>query len=84
MLDFDLGLFETTLVPAIMVIIQILKGLGVPTKILPVVAIVLGVICGLFFVQQDAGGVVAGILLGATAVGLYSGGKNTVEGFKKN
>lgn len=83
-MSFDLGIFETTVIPAIIFVIWVVVNIGVPKKFAPVVALVLGVAAGILFVGLSAEGVVAGLLLGAASVGFHSGTKNVFEGGKEN
>lgn len=52
----------------------------VPSRLLPLVAVIIGVAFGWFFVSASAVGVFAGLALGLTAVGLFEFGKTTVAG----
>ena len=62
-------------VPAIVALVEMLKGLGMPKKLSPLVAIVLGIIINIAVaLAQGApvtGAVAAGVLVGLTASGLY-------------
>ena len=63
-------------------LVQAIKLLGVNSKYCPVIAILLGVA---FFAISGFGWfavVMNGIIVGLTAVGLYSGAKNTYEAIK--
>ena len=65
-------------------IAEIIKRAGLPTKFIPLVDLVLGLISGIFVygVMQEYGigtGAILGIALGLSACGLFSGIKNTVE-----
>ena len=52
----------------------------VPSRLLPLVAVIIGVLFGWFFVAASAVGVFAGLALGLTSVGLFEFGKTTVAG----
>lgn len=67
-------------------LVEIVKKFGVPEKLSALSGVVLGIIFALL--QAFSGGstdlfsaVVGGIVIGLTAVGLYSGVKNTSEAF---
>lgn len=65
-------------------LVEAVKQLGLPTKFAPLVAIGIGI--GLSFLGFSSLPfnqlILFGIYLGLTAVGLYSGTKNTVEGVR--
>jgi TctA family transporter len=67
-------------------LIQALKNFGLDTKMAPVVAIILGLATsfGLSYYRETKAfeAVVLGLAVGLSAVGLYSGTKNTVEKFR--
>lgn len=79
-----MNLNETVVVPIIMSIVQMAKGLGMPRKFSSLVAVIVGAILGVFFVEPHCfrTGLLKGIVYGLTASGLYSGTKNTVEQFR--
>lgn len=72
---------ETVVIPVIMSIVQIAKGLGMPRKFSAVLAVVIGAVIGVFFVEPQSikMGIFKGVIYGLTASGLYSGTKNTYE-----
>ena len=77
---------ETVIIPIIMSIVELVKGLGMPRKFAAVVAVVAGALLGVFFVEPQCirTGLFKGIVYGLTASGLYSGTKNTFEQVKNN
>lgn len=78
---FDIQVFGVSAVGAIVGIVDLLKELGFPKKYAPVVAIVLGVLTGIFLVDHDfVKGLIDGLSLGLSAVGVHSGVKNVREG----
>lgn len=72
------------IIPLLIGVLEIFKKLGVNQKIIPVISLIFGV--GLGIVLFSAGdlkaGIIQGIYIGLSAVGLYSGTKNTIEGIK--
>lgn len=72
----DISIYEASIIPAIIVLTWIAKVMGLPTRFLPIVCLVLGVIAGLTFVSADGTGVLTGVLMSATAIGFHSGTKN--------
>lgn len=79
---FDVQIFGVSAVGAIIAVVTLAKESGFPTKYCPVLALVLGVAAGVFFVQPHdlQQGVVEGLALGLSAIGVYSGVKNVKEG----
>lgn len=77
---------ETVLVPVIISLIEMLKGLGLPSKYCPFVALGLGILAGVFLLEPGniPNGVLDGIVYGLTASGLYSGTKCTVGRIRQN
>lgn len=63
---------------------EVLKRLGCPTKYIPLVDLLLGLVSGVCIYGMVMGfgmakGVILGIALGLSACGLFSGIKNTFE-----
>ena len=79
-----MNLNETALVPIIMALVELAKGLGIPKKFSAVLAVIIGAIIGVIFVDPQCIkiGIFKGIVYGLTASGLYSGTKNTFEQVK--
>ena len=75
---------ETVVVPIIISIVELTKGLGLPKKFSAVIAVIIGALIGVFFVEPQSIkiGIFKGIVYGLTASGLYSGTKNTYEQIK--
>jgi len=75
--------YDVLIVPFIVGVVELVKKLGLPSKFCPVVSVILGVIIGLVYISPNdiAQGVLVGASLGLSAVGLYSGTKNTKEIF---
>lgn len=76
-----MNLNETVVIPIIMSIVEMVKGLGLPNKFSAVVAVIVGALIGVFFVEPQSikTGLFKGIVYGLTASGLYSGTKNTIQ-----
>jgi uncharacterized membrane protein YadS len=79
---FDVQIFGVSAVGAIVAIVTLLKEIGFPQKYAPVVSVILGILTGIFLVDPSnmQQGVVDGLALGLSAVGLFSGVKNVKEG----
>lgn len=72
---------------AIVAIIEVLKMLGLSKKYAPIAAVTLGLVFSLslaFYGEAvHYSAAVRGIIAGLSAVGLYSGAKNTAEAFRE-
>lgn len=67
---------STILVVVILAICQAVKIAGVQGKYIPIVAIILGIIGGVFILKDLS--LVSAIVAGLASVGLWETGKNTV------
>lgn len=69
------------IIPLIIGLLEVIKRVGLNKKFIPVISLVFGIIAGIFlFSNGDISvGVVQGLYMGLSAVGLYSGTKNTIE-----
>lgn len=77
---------ETVIIPIIMSIVELVKRLGMPKKFSAVIAVIIGALIGVFFIEPQSIkiGIFKGIVYGLTASGLYSGTKNTFEQVTNN
>ncbi|MDF2614936.1 MAG: hypothetical protein K0S71_2722 [Clostridia bacterium] len=73
--------YDIMLAPIILGGVEILKNIGLPLRFCPVAALVLGVILGTVYLAEGdiKQGVLKGIYLGFTSVGMYSGTKNIMK-----
>lgn len=73
--------YDVVLIPFIIGLVRLVKGLGLKKKYLPLVSLIFGLATGIFYVYPGdiKGGVLVGGMLGLSASGLYSGTKNTME-----
>ena len=68
----------TTITSAILIIVQIIKGVGIPKKYLPLVSLALG-IAGAIALNVGGsitGNIILGIMAGGSASGLYDAGSS--------
>ena len=74
------------IIPLLIGILEVFKKLGVNQKIIPVISLILGIGIGiaLFAAGDLKTGIIKGVYIGLSAVGLYSGAKNTVEGIDRD
>lgn len=77
----EIEAYGIALVPVIVGLVELFKGIGLSDKLAPVASLVFGILAGIFYASPDdlLGGVLIGIALGLSAIGLYSGTKNTIE-----
>lgn len=74
-------IYDVVIIPLILGLVELCKKAGVNKKILPFIALVLGIVIGVVYVTDFdlKQGILVGVMLGLSASGLYSGTKNTVE-----
>jgi L-cystine uptake protein TcyP (sodium:dicarboxylate symporter family) len=74
-------LYDVVIIPLIMGIVEMFKKAGVSKKLLPFIAVILGIAIGVVYVTDLdwKQGVLVGAMLGLSASGLYSSSKNTFE-----
>jgi len=77
---------ESVLVPIIMSIVELTKGLGFPRKFSALLSLIIGIAIGVFYLHpMDIKlGIFEGAVYGLTASGLYSGAKNTFQQLRDN
>ena len=70
------------LIPIVTMLVDVLKRAGLPTKYAPLVSIILGVIFAIVFQNNGdiKGSIITGLVIGTSASGLYSGGKEAYKG----
>ena len=66
----------------VLALVQVVKALGLNTRYAPLLAVVFGGILGYFFGGYPGTGydILAGVLAGLTAAGVYGGTKKTIKG----
>ncbi|WP_338749229.1 hypothetical protein [Bacillus sp. FJAT-52991] len=75
-----LEIYNAVIIPLILGMVELLKRAGFPTKYSPIVAVFLGILFGVFYLDQGVKqGIIIGLILGLSATGLYSGSKNVIE-----
>ncbi len=77
-----MGIDNGVLITVIIAISELFKKLGVSTKIIPIVNIILGVTGGIIYLNPSdlKTGILEGLIMGLTAGGFYSSIKNVGEG----
>jgi L-cystine uptake protein TcyP (sodium:dicarboxylate symporter family) len=77
---------ESIIVPIIMAVVELAKGLGIPKKFSALLSVAIGIALGIFYLHpMDLKmGILEGVVYGLTASGLYSGAKNTFQQLRDN
>lgn len=72
---------DVLLIAVIVGLVELLKKLNLPHKLLPVASLIFGLTGGVFYLFPGdlKAGILMGIIMGLSASGLYSGTKNIVE-----
>ncbi|SDX44783.1 hypothetical protein SAMN05444487_11814 [Marininema mesophilum] len=76
-----IGMDEAVLVSVIIGLVEMLKQVGLPKRLSPLVSLTLGIVAGFFYLAPGelSVGILQGIIMGLSATGLYSGTKNMVQ-----
>lgn len=74
---------EAIIIPVIVALVELFKGLGLPKKFAALISVSLGAIIGIFYIENNdiKTRIFLGIVYGLSASGLYSTTKNSIEGF---
>lgn len=68
------------IIPLLIGVLEVFKKVGLKEKYIPIFSVSLGIIIGVgLFGGNVKEGLIQGIFIGLSAVGLYSGTKNTLE-----
>ena len=80
----DFNITTGLLVALLIAVLEVIKKVEfVDHKFIPIRSLGLGILIGIFYSGFDIKeGILYGVMLGVSAVGLYSGATNVVEGFK--
>lgn len=72
------------LVAVITGLVQLFKTTGVPSKYSPFLAVVCGILVGVFYFHPGdvTSGVIQGVIIGLASVGFYSAPKNVAKNIK--
>jgi len=69
--------YNVAIIPLILGLVELFKRAGISTRWSPFIAVVLGVLAGIFYISTDIKeGIIIGLMLGLSASGLYSGAKS--------
>lgn len=77
----DFEIYDVLIVPLIIGLVAVARKSGVPTKVLPLLALGIGVGAGVLYASNGdiKQGVLVGAMFGLSASGLYSGAKKVAE-----
>lgn len=70
-------LYDVVLIPLIIGMVELLKIYGMKKRLLPVMAMIFGIVAGIVYVYPHdmKAAILIGLMMGLSASGLYSGGK---------
>ncbi|MBS4172615.1 hypothetical protein [Bacillus sp. FJAT-49736] len=78
-----LQIYDVAIIPLIIGVVELFKRAGLSKKYSPFIAVILGLLFGIFYVSGSIKeGIIIGLMLGLSASGLYSGTKNMTKGDK--
>lgn len=79
---FDAQIFGVSCVGSIMAVVKLTQDLGFPKKYSPILSVGMGLLAGVFLVDPGnwQQGLIDGLALGLSAIGVHSGVKNVREG----
>jgi hypothetical protein len=79
----EFTVYGFTLVPVILAMVELLKRVGIPKKFSPIVSVLLGILAGFYYLApgDPKKAIFLGLVIGLSAIGLFSGTKNTYEEF---
>ena len=77
----DITIGNVAIVPLIIGILEMFKKLGLDNKYIPTLSVIFGVVSGFAFngFTNPIESIYTGVAIGLSAVGLYSGAKNTLQ-----
>lgn len=76
----QLTAYGIALVPVIIGLSELLKRFGLPTRFIPLAAMAMGLFFSYFYLApgEPKKAILFGVVLGLSAIGLFSGAKNTI------
>lgn len=76
------GFYDVIAIPVINGLVEMAKLAGLQTRFCPILAVLLGIIMGVYISAPHEPlpmAVLRGVIIGLSAVGLYSGGRNVLQ-----
>ena len=77
-------LFGVGAVALTMALVEVTKKIGVPKRVSPVIALIIGLALGFIGFGFTSQGLIMGLATGTSAVGVYSGTKNVRQKVKED
>lgn len=76
----DLNALDAVIIAVIIGLIKAATLMGMPKRFAPGISLILGVAAGILYIYPNDPklGVLIGLVMGLSSVGLYSGAKNTI------
>lgn len=73
--------YGIALVPVVVGLVYVLRVAGVPARFLPLLSVLIGGVLGYVFLSQGdpRRGILAGLVIGLSAIGTWSGVRNTFK-----
>ncbi|MYL22053.1 hypothetical protein GLW04_19445 [Halobacillus litoralis] len=77
----EFSVYGVALIPLVTAIVEMVKSLGMSKRYSMIVALLMGVVFGVFYIAPYdlKAGVIAGLVLGLSASGFYSGAKQITK-----
>lgn len=76
------NILQLVMIPAVNGLVEVAKRAGLPNRFAPLLAVTLGVISGMGLRQPQESmmiGIIEGVVIGLSAVGMYSGTRNIFQ-----
>jgi hypothetical protein len=73
--------YDIAILPVIIGLVSLCIKMGLPKKLSPLIAVILGITAGIVYIAPDniQQAILAGVTIGLSASGLYSGAKNVLK-----
>jgi len=75
-----LEVYGVAIIPIVVGLVEVAKTGGLPNRFAPILALMLGILAGIFYLEPEnvKEGVLKGVVVGLSSVGLYSATRNVV------
>ena len=77
----DFNVYGIAIIPVVMGLIELLKRAGLPKRLSPLTSVIIGILVGFYYLApgDPPKAILFGLVVGLSAVGMYSGAKNTMQ-----
>lgn len=75
-------ILQLVMIPAVNGLVEVAKKTGLPNRFAPLLAVALGIMAGIGLRDPNAStavGIIEGVVIGLSAVGMYSGTRNVFQ-----